>query len=124
MGKRKLGIESKEEEKQFDQLRFTRRCKGLFKKAQELNVLCGSDIAVIVISNGTGKATTFGSSYPNSVINRYRSHNTTNGHSELQNSILARSGEQMIFMNDGNHQENMIQGQGYSVAYHFQKPNS
>ncbi|KAJ8636884.1 hypothetical protein MRB53_011151 [Persea americana] len=106
MGKRKLEIESKKE-KQFDQLRFTRRCKGLFKKAQELNVLCGSDVAVIVISNGTGKPTTFGSPDPNSVINRYRSHETTNGQSELQCSILARSDEQMI-MNDGNHQENMM----------------
>ncbi|RWR88469.1 agamous-like MADS-box protein AGL61 [Cinnamomum micranthum f. kanehirae] len=107
MGKRKLEIESKKEEKKFDQLRFTRRCKGLFKKAQELNVLCGSDIAVIVISNGTGKATTFGSPDPNSVINRYRSHKTTNGQTKLQNSILARSDEQMI-MNDGNHQEKMM----------------
>ncbi|RWR76394.1 putative MADS-domain-containing protein [Cinnamomum micranthum f. kanehirae] len=65
MGKRKC----------FEQedVKFAKRRNTLYKKAQELSILCGSDIAVVVISSSTGKVSTYGSPDPGIVIGRYQS---------------------------------------------------
>jgi hypothetical protein len=43
------------------QVTFSKRRRGLFKKAQELSVLCDADVALIVFSS-TGKLSQFASS--------------------------------------------------------------
>uniref|UniRef100_A0A453PLK9 MADS-box domain-containing protein n=1 Tax=Aegilops tauschii subsp. strangulata TaxID=200361 RepID=A0A453PLK9_AEGTS len=43
------------------QVTFSKRRRGLFKKAEELSVLCDADVALIVFSS-TGKLSQFASS--------------------------------------------------------------
>ncbi|KAJ4958280.1 hypothetical protein NE237_025391 [Protea cynaroides] len=52
------------------QVTFSKRRKGIFKKASELCILCGVEIALIVFSPA-GKVFSFGHSSVNSVINRF-----------------------------------------------------
>ncbi|KAJ4883723.1 Agamous-like MADS-box protein AGL62 [Raphanus sativus] len=52
------------------QVTFSKRRSGLFKKASELNTLCGADIAVIVFSPG-GKVYSFGHPSVELVLNRF-----------------------------------------------------
>ncbi|XP_027902416.1 agamous-like MADS-box protein AGL15 [Vigna unguiculata] len=52
------------------QVTFSKRRTGLFKKAQELSILCDSEVAVIVFSN-TGKLFEFSSSGMMRTISRY-----------------------------------------------------
>ncbi|XXG53885.1 hypothetical protein AAC387_Pa03g1903 [Persea americana] len=71
MGKRKSeqkSVRGHEEEN----VKFAKRRNTLHKKAQELSILCGSDIAVVVISRATGKVSTYGSPDPGIVIGRYQ----------------------------------------------------
>ncbi|XXG53838.1 hypothetical protein AAC387_Pa03g1867 [Persea americana] len=74
MGKRKSfeqkSVRGHEEE---EDVKFAKRRNTLYKKAQELSILCGSDIAVVVISRTTGKVSTYGSPDPRTVIGRYQS---------------------------------------------------
>ncbi|XXG53837.1 hypothetical protein AAC387_Pa03g1866 [Persea americana] len=74
MGKRKSSeqksVQGHEEE---EDVKFAKRRNTLYKKAQELSILCGSDIAVVVISRTTGKVSTYGSPDPRTVIGRYQS---------------------------------------------------
>ncbi|KAG2372200.1 Agamous-like MADS-box protein [Vigna angularis] len=52
------------------QVTFSKRRTGLFKKAQELSILCDSEVAVIVFSN-TGKLFEFSSSGMMRTLSRY-----------------------------------------------------
>ncbi|CAJ1958434.1 unnamed protein product [Sphenostylis stenocarpa] len=52
------------------QVTFSKRRTGLFKKAQELSILCDSEVAVIVFSN-TGKLFEFSSSGMTRTLSRY-----------------------------------------------------
>ncbi|KAJ4958355.1 hypothetical protein NE237_025466 [Protea cynaroides] len=52
------------------QVTFSKRRKGIFKKASDLCILCGAEIALIVFSPA-GKIFSFGHSSVNSVINRF-----------------------------------------------------
>ncbi|KAJ4957510.1 hypothetical protein NE237_024621 [Protea cynaroides] len=54
----------------YRQVTFSKRRKGIFKKASELCILCGAEIALIVLSPA-GKVFSFGHSSVNSVINRF-----------------------------------------------------
>ncbi|CAH8392736.1 unnamed protein product [Eruca vesicaria subsp. sativa] len=56
------------------QVTFSKRRSGLFKKASELNTLCGADIAVIVFSPG-GKVYSFGHPNVEIVLNRFKNIN-------------------------------------------------
>ncbi|GMH03044.1 hypothetical protein Nepgr_004883 [Nepenthes gracilis] len=49
------------------QVTFTKRRKGLFKKAKELSILCGVDVAVIVFTT-TGKLYEFANTEYNSPL--------------------------------------------------------
>ncbi|KAL8042461.1 hypothetical protein ABFX02_09G052300 [Erythranthe guttata] len=53
---------------------FSKRRAGLFKKATELSVLCGTQIALIIFSLG-GRAYSFGNPSVGSVLDRFRSKN-------------------------------------------------
>ncbi|XP_021808108.1 MADS-box protein JOINTLESS-like isoform X4 [Prunus avium] len=58
------------------QVTFSKRRRGIFKKAAELSVLCESKVAVVIFS-ATGKLFDYSSSSTKDVIERYKAH--TNG---------------------------------------------
>ncbi|CAH8356856.1 unnamed protein product [Eruca vesicaria subsp. sativa] len=62
---------AKMENKSNLQITFSKRRSGLFKKASELNTLCGADIAVIVFSPG-GKVYSFGHPNVEIMVNRFK----------------------------------------------------
>uniref|UniRef100_A0A7N0TVX2 MADS-box domain-containing protein n=1 Tax=Kalanchoe fedtschenkoi TaxID=63787 RepID=A0A7N0TVX2_KALFE len=64
------------------QVTFSKRRTGLFKKAGELSVLCGAEIAIIVVSEG-GKPYTFGSPNVDQVLERYVKDGMSNGGAEM-----------------------------------------
>ncbi|XP_057950320.1 agamous-like MADS-box protein AGL61 [Malania oleifera] len=70
-GRKKIPIE-KITEKSNLQVSFSKRRAGLFKKAGELCILCGAEIAVIVMSPGN-KFFSFGHPSVDAVVNRYLS---------------------------------------------------
>ncbi|XP_054777962.1 MADS-box protein JOINTLESS-like [Prosopis cineraria] len=55
------------------QVTFSKRRKGLFKKAHELSTLCDAEIALLVFSS-TGKLYDYASSSIQQVIERYDQH--------------------------------------------------
>ncbi|GAB2299121.1 hypothetical protein Dimus_033193 [Dionaea muscipula] len=59
--------------KRKNHVTFSKRRKGLFKKASELYVLTGAEIAIVTFS-GAGKAFTFGHPSAHAVIERYLLH--------------------------------------------------
>ncbi|WVZ81959.1 hypothetical protein U9M48_029282 [Paspalum notatum var. saurae] len=63
------------------QVTFSKRRRGLFKKAEELAVLCDADVALIVFSS-TGKL-----SHINDTIDKYSTHSKNLGKSHQQPSI-------------------------------------
>ncbi|KAF8394271.1 hypothetical protein HHK36_020478 [Tetracentron sinense] len=91
MGKRKIEIANLEDPNKR-QVTFSKRRKGLFKKAAEACSLCDAEIAVIVFSPA-GKPYTFGHTSVDSLIDRYlsnsRSGPVNNGaeHSRLSREI-------------------------------------
>ncbi|KAK9286865.1 hypothetical protein L1049_015271 [Liquidambar formosana] len=60
------------------QVTFSKRRRGLFKKAHELSTLCDADIALIVFS-ATGKVSEYCSSSFNQIIERRNLHSEKNG---------------------------------------------
>ncbi|KAK1610232.1 hypothetical protein QYE76_033905 [Lolium multiflorum] len=50
---------------------FSKRRDGLFKKASDLSILCGAEIAIVVSSPSGGKAFSFGHPSVDDVINRF-----------------------------------------------------
>ncbi|XP_020419174.1 uncharacterized protein LOC18790353 isoform X3 [Prunus persica] len=58
------------------QVTFSKRRRGIFKKAEELSVLCESEVAVVIFS-ATGKLFDYSSSSTKDVVERYQAH--TNG---------------------------------------------
>lgn len=69
MGRQKIEIK-KIEKKNSLEVTFSKRRTGLFKKAGELCVLCGAEVAVIVFSPGR-RAFVFGHPSVDLVINRF-----------------------------------------------------
>lgn len=55
------------------QVTFSKRRRGLFKKAEELGVLCDADVAVIIFS-ATGKLFEYSSSSMKGILERHRMH--------------------------------------------------
>nr|QBX87860.1 short vegetative phase protein [Hemerocallis hybrid cultivar] len=55
------------------QVTFSKRRRGLFKKADELSILCDAEVALIVFS-GTGKLFEFSSASMKEIIERYGMH--------------------------------------------------
>nr|QWX93760.1 MADS-box protein 21 [Cunninghamia lanceolata] len=69
MGRRKIEIK-RIENAVNRQLTFLKRKRGLLKKAQELAILCGADIALIIFSS-MGKLSEFASSSMTNILERY-----------------------------------------------------
>lgn len=61
------------------QVTFSKRRRGLFKKAQELSTLCDAKIGLIVFSS-TGKLHTFSTSRMSEIIERYKQHSDNLDH--------------------------------------------
>ncbi|GAB4847222.1 hypothetical protein Ancab_026231 [Ancistrocladus abbreviatus] len=55
------------------QVTFSKRRRGLFKKAEELSILCDADVALIIFS-ATGKLFEYSSSSLKSVLERHKLH--------------------------------------------------
>ncbi|XP_062228347.1 MADS-box transcription factor 55-like isoform X2 [Phragmites australis] len=68
------------------QVTFSKRRRGLFKKAEELAVLCDADVALIVFS-ATGKLSQFASSSMNEIIDKYSTHSKNLRKSHQQPSL-------------------------------------
>ncbi|KAG8092706.1 hypothetical protein GUJ93_ZPchr0012g21885 [Zizania palustris] len=65
------------------QVTFSKRRRGLFKKAEELSVLCDADVSLIVFSS-TGKLSQFASSSMNEIIDKYTTHSKNLGKPDHQ----------------------------------------
>lgn len=59
------------------QVTFSKRRRGLLKKAQELAVLCDADVALIVFS-ATGKLFEYSSSSMQEMLGKYKLHSSNN----------------------------------------------
>lgn len=68
------------------QVTYSKRRRGLFKKAEELAVLCDADVALLVFSS-TGKLSQFASSSMNDIIDKYSTHSKNLGKSHQQPPI-------------------------------------
>ncbi|XP_051124132.1 agamous-like MADS-box protein AGL15 isoform X1 [Andrographis paniculata] len=69
MGRRKIEMKRIENSKQRE-LTFSKRRASLFKKANELSILCEADVAVVVSSNG--KLFDYASSSAKKILLRYK----------------------------------------------------
>ncbi|CAA2962959.1 agamous-like MADS-box AGL62 [Olea europaea subsp. europaea] len=67
-GRRKIEIQ-KIDKKTSLQVSFSKRRKGLFKKAAETRILCGTDVAILIQSPGN-KFFTFGEPSVEAILNR------------------------------------------------------
>ncbi|KAL8542217.1 hypothetical protein ACS0TY_003180 [Phlomoides rotata] len=87
MGRGKIEIK-KIENVNSRQVTFSKRRAGLFKKANELAVLCEAELAVIIFSN-TGKLFDFASSSMKRVLSRYKKRvDDTKGPAEEQETEI------------------------------------
>ncbi|KAG2542910.1 MADS-box transcription factor 47-like isoform X3 [Panicum virgatum] len=68
------------------QVTFSKRRRGLFKKAEELSILCDAEVGLVVFS-ATGKLFHFASSSMNRIIDRYDSHSKTLQKSEAPSQL-------------------------------------
>ncbi|PIA64173.1 hypothetical protein AQUCO_00201450v1 [Aquilegia coerulea] len=88
-GRKKVPIEKIESSSQR-YVTFSKRRTGLFKKASELCILCGADIAIIV-SSPSQKIYTFGHPSVDSVVDRFLNqddhHMSALGHDQQQQQI-------------------------------------
>ncbi|XP_047044193.1 agamous-like MADS-box protein AGL62 [Lolium rigidum] len=75
MGRRKIEIR-RIESRQARQVCFSKRRPGLFKKAGELAVLCGAEVAAVAFSPG-GNVFSFGDPSVDSVLGRFRPSNNS-----------------------------------------------
>ncbi|PUZ42487.1 hypothetical protein GQ55_9G586500 [Panicum hallii var. hallii] len=68
------------------QVTFSKRRRGLFKKAEELSILCDAEVGLVVFS-ATGKLFHFASSSMNQIIDRYDCHSKTLQKSEAPSQL-------------------------------------
>ncbi|MCL7035071.1 hypothetical protein MKW94_021947 [Papaver nudicaule] len=80
-GRRKIDIK-KIQNKQSLQVTFSKRKGGLFKKASELSVLCGAQVALILFSPA-GKPFSCGHPTPDHIIDRFLNNNNTGDTDDL-----------------------------------------
>ncbi|KAL3504865.1 hypothetical protein ACH5RR_034706 [Cinchona calisaya] len=96
------------------QVTFSKRRRGLFKKAEELSVLCDADVALIIFS-ATGKLFEFSSSSMNDILEKYKLHTSTLDKTEqpslelqLENSCHVRLSKEVA---DRTHQLRLMKGE-------------
>ncbi|CAD6209912.1 unnamed protein product [Miscanthus lutarioriparius] len=68
------------------QVTFSKRRRGLFKKAEELSILCDAEVGLVVFS-ATGKLFHFASTSMKQVIDRYDSHSKNLQKSEASSQL-------------------------------------
>ncbi|CAL4921153.1 unnamed protein product [Urochloa decumbens] len=68
------------------QVTFSKRRRGLFKKAEELSILCDAEVGLIVFS-ATGKLFHFANTSMKQIIDRYDSHSKTLQKSEAPSQL-------------------------------------
>lgn len=83
IGRQKIEIKRITDE-EARQVCFSKRRAGLFKKANELSVLCGAEIAIIVFSPA-GKPFSFGHPSVDFIVNRFLSLNNSSSSSNNNN---------------------------------------
>ncbi|CAM8997471.1 unnamed protein product [Rhodiola kirilowii] len=76
------------------QVTFSKRRTGLFKKAGELSVLCGAEVAVIVFSEGS-KPYTFGHPDVNKVVEKYLNGGSGDG-GDMMMMMMPCSGSSLV----------------------------
>ncbi|PWA95527.1 Transcription factor, MADS-box [Artemisia annua] len=103
-GRRKIPIE-KIEETSSRQVTFSKRRNGLFKKASELCILTGAQMAILVQSPG-GRCYAFGHPSPDAVIDLYMNNNNTDDDNE--NSINASTSQKQPPLTELNHHYNEV----------------
>ncbi|KAK3155353.1 hypothetical protein QOZ80_2BG0202130 [Eleusine coracana subsp. coracana] len=81
------------------QVTFSKRRRGLFKKAEELSVLCDADVALIVFSS-TGKLSQFASSSMNEIIDKYNTNSKNLGKAEQPSLDLNLEHSKYANLND------------------------
>lgn len=86
IGRQRIEIKQLEEESK-KQVTFSKRRAGMFKKAAELCILCGAEIAVIAYSTH-GNVFCFGHPDVETVVNRYLTGNTCQSSKSLINVVL------------------------------------
>ncbi|OEL23948.1 MADS-box transcription factor 47 [Dichanthelium oligosanthes] len=74
------------------QVTFSKRRRGLFKKAEELSILCDAEVGLVVFS-ATGKLFHFASSSMKQIIDRYDSHSKTLQKSEAPSQLQSHADE-------------------------------
>ncbi|CDP11501.1 unnamed protein product [Coffea canephora] len=96
------------------QVTFSKRRRGLFKKAEELAVLCDADVALIIFS-ATGKLFEFASSSMSDILGKYKLHSSNLEKTEqpslelqLENSCHVRLSKEVA---DRTHQLRQMKGE-------------
>ncbi|GMH31365.1 hypothetical protein Nepgr_033208 [Nepenthes gracilis] len=69
------------------QVTFSKRRRGLFKKAEELSILCDAEVALIIFSS-TDKLYEYSSSNMKNIIARYNMHSNNLGKAEEPSLVL------------------------------------
>ncbi|PHT66290.1 hypothetical protein T459_30715 [Capsicum annuum] len=92
MGRRKLEIK-RIEDKRCRQVAFSKRRKGLIKKANALSILCDVDVGVVIISNnGTARLHEYSSTNSvTGILQRYESHVETEKEISAEIQVTERS---------------------------------
>lgn len=77
MGKKKVALNKKIENKLQRQLTYYKRKHGLIKKAMELSMMCDNTIVMCIISNSNNKTVVFsseedGNKINNDILNRIK----------------------------------------------------
>ncbi|KAD6796402.1 hypothetical protein E3N88_07298 [Mikania micrantha] len=90
------------------QVTFSKRRRGLLKKAQELSVLCDADVALIIFS-ATGKLFEYASSSMEEILGKYKLHSNKDANKVDEPSLnlqLEKSDEMRLSkeINDKNHE--------------------
>ncbi|KAK6150348.1 hypothetical protein DH2020_015280 [Rehmannia glutinosa] len=84
------------------QVTFSKRRRGLFKKAQELSVLCDADVGLIIFSS-TGKLFEYASSSMKDILERHNLHSKNLGKLDQPSLELQDGGNVMQLVEDSNH---------------------
>ncbi|GFP81121.1 agamous-like mads-box protein agl62 [Phtheirospermum japonicum] len=90
MGRRKIALDQKIQKKAHLQVTFTKRRQGLFRKASELSVLCGAEIAILVRSPA-GKIFAFGSPSADAVIGRFEGRDACSSEWQIIKQVEGRA---------------------------------
>ncbi|XP_052183669.1 agamous-like MADS-box protein AGL62 [Diospyros lotus] len=106
-GRQRIAM-TKMEKESSRQVTFSKRRFGLFKKASELSILCGAQVAVIVFSPGN-KAFSFGNPSVNAVIDQFLTGNRSPETVRDRNNEARRNATMMELSQRLNLVENMLE---------------